>query len=66
MTRLAAIPGVSIPFAATPHAKELVLDLTGAGRSVAEVAGALRARGIFLGYDLSREQPGLARRSWWP
>jgi glycine dehydrogenase subunit 1 len=61
MTRLAAIPGVSIPFAATPHAKEFVLDLTGTGRPVADIAGALRARGIFMGYDLSREQPGLGQ-----
>jgi glycine dehydrogenase subunit 1 len=61
MTRLAAVPGVRVPFAATPHAKEFVLDLTGTGRTVADVAGALRARGIFLGYDLSQEQPGLGQ-----
>ena len=61
MTRLAEIPGVRVPFAAMPHAKEFVLDLTATGRTVADVAGALRGRGIFLGYDLSREQPGLGQ-----
>lgn len=59
MTRLASIPGVRIPFAATPHAKEFVLDLTGTGKRVGEVAARLRDRGILLGYDLSREQPSL-------
>lgn len=61
MTRLAEIPGVALPFAATPHAKEFVLDLNGTGRSVAEVSAALRARGIFLGADLSSEQPALGQ-----
>jgi glycine dehydrogenase subunit 1 len=61
MTRLAEIPGIRVPFAATPHAKEFVLDLTAAGRTVADVAAVLRARGIFLGVDLSREQPALGQ-----
>ena len=61
MTRLAAIPGVRIPFAATPHAKEFVVDLSTTGRTVAAVAAALRERGIFLGYDLSRERPELGQ-----
>jgi glycine dehydrogenase subunit 1 len=61
MTRLAAIPGVRVPFAPTPHAKEFVLDLTPSGRTVAEVAGALLARGTFVGADLSREQPALGQ-----
>jgi glycine dehydrogenase subunit 1 len=61
MTRLAAIPGVRLPFAATPHVKEFVLDLGATGRSVDDVAAALRGRGIFLGVDLSREQPALGQ-----
>jgi glycine cleavage system P protein (glycine dehydrogenase) subunit 1 len=61
MTRLADVPGVRIPFAATPHAKEFVVDLTGTGQTVADIAAALRERGIFLGYDLSREQPSLGQ-----
>ncbi len=59
--RLASVPGVRVPFAATPHAKEFVLDLTGTGRTVVEVSAGLRERGIFLGYDLSREQPSLGQ-----
>ncbi len=63
MRRLAEIPGVRIPFAPTPHVKEFVLDLTATGRSVAEVAAALRDRRppVFLGYDLAREQPSLGQ-----
>ena len=61
MTRLATIPGVRIPFAATPHAKEFVLDVAATGRSVSSVAAALRERGIFLGADLSRERPELGQ-----
>jgi len=61
MTRLAAIPGLRIPFAATPHAKEFVVDLSATGRTVASVAAALRERGIFLGADLSGEQPVLGQ-----
>lgn len=61
MTRLAAVPGLRIPFAATPHAKEFVLDVTATGRSVSSVAAALRERGIFLGADLSRERPELGQ-----
>lgn len=60
MTRLAGIPGVRIPFAATPHAKEFALDLSAAGAPPAAVAARLRDRGIFLGYDLRREGPEFA------
>jgi len=61
MTQLAAIPGIRVPFASTPHAKEFVLDIGATGRSVATVAARLRERGIFLGYDISREQPSLGQ-----
>ncbi len=61
MTRLATLPGVSVPFAKVPHVKEFVLDVTRTGRTVAELASALLARDIFLGYDLSREQPALGQ-----
>lgn len=59
MTRLASIPGVRIPYADTPHGKEFALDLSATGKRVGEVAARLRDRGIFLGYDLSRERPDL-------
>jgi glycine dehydrogenase subunit 1 len=61
MLRLAGIPGVRVPFARTPHVKEFVLDLAETGRTVATVSAALRERDIFLGYDLSREQPALGQ-----
>jgi glycine dehydrogenase subunit 1 len=61
MTRLAEIPGVRVPFAAEHHAKEFVLDLSETGLTVAEVAASLRARGIFLGVDLSAAFPALGQ-----
>ncbi len=61
MTRLAAIPGVRVPFVATPHVKEFAVDFSATGRSVESISSALRERGIFLGVDLSREQPALAQ-----
>jgi glycine dehydrogenase subunit 1 len=57
MTRLAGIPGVRLPYAATPHAKEFVLDLAGLAVPPATIAATLRDRGIFLGYDLGSEAP---------
>jgi len=59
MTRLGSVPGIRVPFAATPHAKEFVLDVSPSGRSASSVSAALRERGIFLGIDLTQEQPGL-------
>ncbi len=61
MTRLAEVPGVRIPFAGQHHVKEFVVDLAATGRTVAAVSTALRARGIFCGADLSREQPWLGQ-----
>ncbi len=59
MTRLAAIPGVRVPFADQHHVKEFVVDLAGSGRTVAEVSAALVERGIFFGADVRHELPGL-------
>lgn len=61
MTRLAAIPGVRIPYAGGHHFKEFVVDLAATGRTVAEVSAALRERGIFFGIDLSRSLPELGQ-----
>ena len=52
---LSGVPGVRIPFAG--FFKEFVVDFGGTGRSVAEIHGALRRRGIFGGKDLSAEYP---------
>jgi glycine dehydrogenase subunit 1 len=61
MTRLAAIPGVRIPFAGSHHVKEFVVDLSGTGRTVRDVSAAMLGRGIFAGADLSREHPWLGQ-----
>lgn len=57
--RLAEIDGVSIRY---PHAfKELVVDFTGTGKTVAEINAALLERGIFGGVDLSSDRPELGQ-----
>ena len=61
MRRLAEIPGVRVPFAAAPHFQEFVVSWDGARRTAAQVNDALRARGIFGGYDLSRAFPALGQ-----
>jgi glycine dehydrogenase subunit 1 len=61
MTRLAAIPGVRIPFAGQHHVKEFVVDLTATGRTVAAASRALLDRGVFFGKDLSTEHPALGQ-----
>ncbi|WP_186156413.1 aminomethyl-transferring glycine dehydrogenase subunit GcvPA [Burkholderia gladioli] len=52
--RLAAIPGVTLPFSG-PVFKEFVVDFGATGRSVADINAALRERGIFGGHDLSAD-----------
>jgi len=54
--RLGELPGVSVRWGG--FFKELVADLSGTGRRVADVDAALRERGIFGGIDLSA-RPGL-------
>jgi glycine dehydrogenase subunit 1 len=56
--RLAEVPGVAVRFPAG-FFKEIVVDVGGTGRRVAEVNEALRDRGIFGGLDLSRLFPAL-------
>lgn len=57
--RLAKLPGVSVRFAG--YANELVVDFSGSGRTVAELSAALLAKGIYLGYDLTKEFPELGQ-----
>ena len=59
MGRLAAVPGVRVPFAAQHHVKEFVVDLADSGRTVAETSAALVGRGILFGVDVGRELPSL-------
>jgi len=57
---LASVPGIDIVFA---HGffKEFVVRFDGSGRSVRDVNGALRKRGIFGGHDLSAAFPDLGQ-----
>ncbi len=55
---LADVPGVKIVWPDTTF-KEFVVNFDETGKSVAEINDALRARGIFGGKDLSKEQPQL-------
>lgn len=57
--RIAELPGVRVRWPG--FFKELVVDFTDTGRTVAEVNAALLARGIFGGGDLSRSHPGLGQ-----
>jgi glycine dehydrogenase subunit 1 len=61
MGRVAAIPGLRVPFAGTPHFTEFVVALDGTGRTAAEVNRALLERGIFGGKDLSAAFPSLGQ-----
>ncbi len=55
MERLAELPGVSVPFAASHHIKEFVVDFEGTGHTVADINASLLRLGIFGGRDLSTE-----------
>jgi glycine dehydrogenase subunit 1 len=58
--RLATLPGVTVRFPA--FFKELVIDLTATGRTVAEINRALRTKhGIYGGGDLSASHPELGQ-----
>jgi glycine cleavage system P protein (glycine dehydrogenase) subunit 1 len=57
--RIAELPGVRVRWPG--FFKELVVDFTDTGRTVAEVNAALLERGIFGGGDLSRSHPGLGQ-----
>jgi glycine cleavage system P protein (glycine dehydrogenase) subunit 1 len=59
--RLGELPGVRAPRLSAPFFKEFVVDFSQSGRTVAEVNGALRERGIFGGLDLSDQYPELGQ-----
>jgi glycine dehydrogenase subunit 1 len=60
MGRVAALPGLSVPFLDTPHFTEFVLTFR-PGRAATQVNRALLERGIFGGKDLSAEFPSLGQ-----
>jgi glycine dehydrogenase subunit 1 len=57
--RIAELPGVRVRWPG--FFKELVVDFTDTGRTVAEINAALLARGIFGGGDLSQSHPALGQ-----
>lgn len=58
--RIAELPGVQLAFQGA-FFQEFVVDFGGTGKSVAEINRALRGKGIFGGYDLSRDFPELGQ-----
>jgi len=61
MQKLAAIPGLRLPFYETPHFTEFVVNFDATGRTAAQVNQALLERDIFGGKDLSAEFPSLGQ-----
>jgi glycine dehydrogenase subunit 1 len=61
MQKIAAIPGLKVTFADTPHFTEFVVNFSGTARTAALVNQALLERDIFGGKDLSTEFPGLGQ-----
>ena len=59
MERVAEIPGIRVPFTASHHVKEFVVDVGSSGRTVKEVNAALLERGFLGGADLSAALPEL-------
>lgn len=59
MKKLSEIEGVSIPFFASSHFKEFVVDFSTSSKMVKEVNKALQEEGIFGGKDISKEFPEL-------
>ncbi|MEG0934236.1 MAG: aminomethyl-transferring glycine dehydrogenase subunit GcvPA [Clostridia bacterium] len=57
--RLAALPGVRLPFAHS--ANEFVVDFTQTGKTVGEISDALYLKGIYPGFDLTRDFPELGQ-----
>ncbi len=61
MQKLAAIPGLRLPFYETPHFTEFVVNFNATGRAAAQVNQALLECDIFGGKDLSAEFPTLGQ-----
>jgi len=61
MMRLAAIPGLHLPFDESHHFKEFVVNFDATGREVADINRSLLKKGIFGGKDLSLEFPHLGQ-----
>ncbi|WLT31617.1 aminomethyl-transferring glycine dehydrogenase subunit GcvPA [Geothrix sp. PMB-07] len=62
---LSKLPGVKAPAFEAPFYKELVVDFTATGRSVADINESLLKANIFGGKDLSAEFPALGQSALW-
>jgi glycine dehydrogenase subunit 1 len=56
MRKLAEIPGVSVPAAASAHFREFVVDVSGTGRSAADWIAAGRSAGIEPGIEVGENR----------
>lgn len=61
MQKLAALPGLRLPFYQTPHFTEFVVNFDAAGKTAAQVNRLLLEHNIFGGKDLSAELPALGQ-----
>lgn len=58
MQELSKLKDVSVQFHGSAHFREFIVDFSPSKKPVAEIHRALRARGIFGGYDISGKFPG--------
>jgi glycine dehydrogenase subunit 1 len=61
MEQLAGVPGLTVLQRSSHHFREFAVDVGPSGRTVDEVNAALRERGIFGGWNLSRDFPDLGQ-----
>ena len=59
--KIAALPGVQLPFSNGICFKEFVVNFDGTNRSTAQINKALLDRGIFGGHDLSVDFPQMGQ-----
>jgi glycine dehydrogenase subunit 1 len=61
MKKIAAIPGLKVTFADTPHFTEFVVNIDSTGKTAAQINQALLERDIYGGKDLSTEFPSIGQ-----
>jgi glycine dehydrogenase subunit 1 len=59
--RLASLPGLEFPYSGSKSFMEFVVSFNKTGKTVSEISKALLNKGIFGGYDLSKDMPELGQ-----